>query len=137
MVLGGHGDDMVPVRSCTTVSGIPIATLVKPEKLDEIEKRVRNAGGEVVSLLKTGSAFCSPAASALQMMEAYVFDQKRLLTACACLNGEYGLRGLYLGVPVIIGANGVEKILEIELTADEKKQLSESAERVQAILKML
>lgn len=136
-VLGGHGDDMVPVRSYTTVGGIPVNKMLSAEKLDAIEKRVRGAGGEVVALLKTGSAFYSPAASAIQMVEAYVHDQKRILAAAAQMNGQYGLKDLYLGVPVIIGAGGVEKILEIELTDAEKKALHESAERVKGLLAIL
>ena len=136
-VLGGHGDDMVPVRSYTTCGGIPVEKLISTERLDAIEKRVRGAGGEVVALLKTGSAFYSPAASAIQMVESYLFDQKRVLAAAAKLNGEYGLKEIYLGVPVIIGKGGVEKILEISLTDAEKKALSESAERVQGLLAIL
>jgi len=136
-VLGGHGDDMVPVRSYTTCGGIPVGTLIKADRLDAIEKRVRGAGGEVVALLKTGSAFYSPAASAIQMAEAYLFDQRRVLAAAAMLNGEYGLKGLYIGVPVIIGKNGIEKVIEIELNADEKKALHESAERVKQLLAIL
>ena len=136
-VLGGHGDDMVPVRSYTTCNGIPVANLIKGDRLDAIEKRVRGAGGEVVALLKTGSAFYSPAASAIQMAEAYLFDQRRVLAAAASLNGEYGLKELYLGVPVIIGKGGVEKIVEIELTDAEKKALNESAGRVKELLAIL
>ena len=136
-VLGGHGDDMVPVRSYTTCNGIPIEKLIPAVRLDEIEKRVRGAGGEVVALLKTGSAFYSPAGAAIQMAEAYLFDQKRVLAAACGLNGEYGLKDLYLGVPVIMGGAGVEKVLEIELNAAEKKLLMESAERVQSIIKIL
>jgi len=136
-VLGGHGDDMVPVRSYTTCNGIPVANMISNERLDAIEKRVRGAGGEVVALLKTGSAFYSPAASAIQMAEAYLFDQRRVLAAAAMMNGEYGLKGIYLGVPVIIGKGGVEKIVEIELNAAEKKALHESAERVRQLLTIL
>jgi len=136
-VLGGHGDDMVPVRSYTTCGGIPVGNLIKADRLDAIEKRVRGAGGEVVALLKNGSAFYSPAASAIQMAEAYLFDQRRVLAAAAMLNGEYGLKGLYIGVPVIIGKGGIEKIIEIELNADEKKALHESAERVKQLLAIL
>ena len=136
-VLGGHGDDMVPVRSYTTCGGIPVGNLIKADRLDAIEKRVRGAGGEVVALLKTGSAFYSPAASAIQMAEAYLFDQRRVLAAAAMLNGEYGLKGLYIGVPVIIGKIGIEKVIEIELNADEKKALHESAERVKQLLAIL
>ena len=136
-VLGGHGDDMVPVRSYTTCNGVPVAQLIPAERLDAIEKRVRGAGGEVVALLKTGSAFYSPAASAIQMAEAYMFDQKRVLAATAHCKGDYGLEDIYIGVPVIIGAGGVEKILKIQLSADEKKQLDASASRVRDMIKVL
>jgi malate dehydrogenase len=134
MVLGGHGDDMVPIRSHTTVNGIPVATLVSAERLAAIEKRVRGAGGEVVALLKTGSAFYSPASSALQMADAYLNDRKAVLPCAAYLDGEYGLRGLYVGVPVRIGAGGVEQVLEIELTADERKALEVSASHVRELV---
>lgn len=136
-VLGGHGDDMVPVRSYTTCNGIPVENLISTERLDAIEKRVRGAGGEVVALLKTGSAFYSPAASAIQMAEAYLFDQRRVLAAAAKTQGEYGLKDLYIGVPVVIGRNGIEKILEIPLNDAEKKALEESAERVRGLLAIL
>jgi len=136
-VLGGHGDYMVPVRSFTTCGGIPVANLIAGDKLDAIEKRVRGAGGEVVSLLKTGSAFYSPAASAIQMVESYLFDQKRVIAAAASCNGEYGIKGIYLGVPVIIGKGGIEKILEIELSEAEKKALHESAGRVKELIALI
>lgn len=136
-VLGGHGDDMVPVRSFTTCNGIPVEKLVSAERLDAIEKRVRGAGGEVVALLKTGSAFYSPAASAIQMAEAYLFNQRRVLAAAAYLNGEYGIKGLYLGVPVIIGKGGVEKIIEIELSAEEKAALDRSVESVRTLTSLV
>jgi len=136
-VLGGHGDDMVPVRSYTNMEGIPVSKLLSEEKLDALEKRTRGAGGEVVNLLKTGSAFYSPAASAIDMVEAYLFDERKLRPAAAQLNGEYGLKGIYLGVPVIISGKGVEKIIEIELTDNEKAQLNESAKRVQELIAIL
>ncbi|WKZ57008.1 MAG: malate dehydrogenase [Bdellovibrionota bacterium] len=136
-VLGGHGDDMVPVRSYTTCGGIPIERMLPKERLDAIEKRVRGAGGEVVALLKTGSAFYSPAASAIQMAESYLFDQKRVLAVAAYCQGQYGIKGIYLGVPVILGAGGVEKVLEIELTDAEKGQLHESAKRVEELIRIL
>jgi malate dehydrogenase len=136
-VLGGHGDDMVPVRSFTTCNGIPVGKLISSERLDAIEKRVRGAGGEVVALLKTGSAFYSPAASAIQMAESYLCDQRRVLAAAAMLNGEYGLKGLYIGVPVVIGKNGIEKVVEIDLSSEEKCALNESAERVKQLLEIL
>lgn len=136
-VLGGHGDDMVPVRSFTTCNGVPVGNLIKADRLDAIEKRVRGAGGEVVALLKNGSAFYSPAASAIQMVESYLFDQRRVLAAAAKLNGEYGLKDLYIGVPVIIGRGGIEKVVEIELAEAERSALHESAERVKALLAIL
>jgi malate dehydrogenase len=137
MVLGGHGDDMVPIRSHTTVNGIPVVSLVKPDRLEAIEKRVRGAGGEVVALLKTGSAFYSPASSAIQMAEAYLKDRKAVLPCAAWLEGEYGLRDLYVGVPVQIGAGGVEKVLEIALTAEEKAALKTSAEHVAELVEAM
>lgn len=136
-VLGGHGDSMVPVRSYTTVGGIPVEKLVSPGRLDEIEQRVRNAGGEVVSLLKTGSAFNSPAAAAIQMVEAYLLDQKKLLAAAVHCDGEYGLKNLYIGLPVIMGAGGVEKIIEIDLTDSERQALETSAKAVSEIIEKL
>jgi malate dehydrogenase len=134
MVLGGHGDDMVPIRSHTTVNGIPVASLIPADRLDAIEKRVRGAGGEVVNLLKTGSAYYSPASSALQMAEAYLHDRKAVLPAAAYLDGEYGLRDLYVGVPVEIGAGGVEKVLQIALTDAEKQALAVSASHVRELV---
>jgi malate dehydrogenase len=134
MVLGGHGDDMVPIRSHTTVNGIPVASLIKADRLDAIEKRVRGAGGEVVALLKTGSAFYSPAHSAIEMAEAYLKDKKSVLPCAALLEGEYGVKGFYVGVPVQIGAGGVEKVFEIALTADEKKALDVSVSHVQELV---
>ncbi|MCB0336424.1 MAG: malate dehydrogenase [Bdellovibrionales bacterium] len=136
-VLGGHGDSMVPVRSYTTVNGIPVENMIKPERLDQIEDRVRKAGGEVVALLKTGSAFNSPAASAIQMVEAYLYDERRVLPCCAYLNGEYGIDGIYLGVPVIMGKKGVEKIVEIELNDNERAQLNASADAVKELVATL
>ena len=136
-VLGGHGDTMVPVRSNTTVSGIPITDMIKEDRLGEIEQRTRKAGGEIVGLLKTGSAFYSPAASAIQMAESYLFDQKRILAASAKCSGQYGIDGLYIGVPVVMGAGGVEKVLEIELNAGEKEQLAKSIGAVKSIVDTL
>jgi malate dehydrogenase len=136
-VLGGHGDDMVPVRSYTTCGGIPVDRLISAERLDAIEKRVRGAGGEVVALLKTGSAFFSPAASAMLMAEAYLFDKQKVLPAAALCRGEYGVEGVYLGVPIIMGKKGVERIIEIELSAEEKRALHESADRVRGLISLL
>lgn len=136
-VLGGHGDEMVPVRSYTNCAGVPIEKMVAQEKLEVIEKRVRGAGGEIVSLLKTGSAFYSPAASAILMAESYLFDQKRVLAAAAKLNGEYGLKDIYLGVPTIIGSGGIEKIIQIEMNAAEKQALQKSADGVKSMIAVL
>lgn len=136
-VLGGHGDSMVPVRSYTTCNGIPVEKMIDSGRLDEIEARIRNSGGEVVSLLKTGSAFYSPAASAIDMAESYLFDQKKVLPAAAYCSGEYGVDGIYLGVPTMIGSQGVEKIIEIELNEDEKAQLHKSADAVKGIVESL
>jgi len=130
MVLGGHGDTMVPLISYTTVSGIPIRQLMKQEQLDTIVARARNGGAEIVKYLKTGSAYYAPSSGAVQMVEAIVRDQKRILPCSAWLDGEYGLKGLFLGVPVKLGRRGIEQILEIELTADEKAALAKSAEAV-------
>ena len=137
LVLGGHGDDMVPVRSGTLVNGIPVSSLLASDKLDAIEKRVRGAGGEVVALLKTGSAFCSPAAAALEMAESYLKDQKKVLPAAAYLSGQFGYKDLYIGVPVVIGAGGVERVIELELTDAEKKALEVSAKSVQELVSKL
>jgi len=137
MVLGGHGDDMVPVRSHTTVGGIPVSALVKADRLEAIEKRTRGAGGEIVALLKTGSAFYSPAAAAIQMADAYLNDRKMILPCAAWLEGEYGLQNLYVGVPVQIGAGGVERVLEIALTPEEKKALAVSAEHVKELVEAM
>ena len=133
-VLGGHGDTMVPVRSFTTVNGIPVEKLMDSDKLDAIEERTRKAGGEVVSLLKTGSAFNSPAASGIDMVEAYLFDKRKVLPASAYCRGEYGAKDIYLGVPVILGAGGVEKVIEIELNDGEKGQLQKSIDAVEGLV---
>jgi malate dehydrogenase len=130
MVLGGHGDTMVPLISYTTVSGIPVTQLMDRKKLDEIVDRTRNGGAEIVNYLKTGSAYYAPAAAAVQMAEAIAHDKKRLLPCAAWLEGEYGLKGLYLGVPCKLGAKGLEKILEVELTSKEQIALHKSADAV-------
>ena len=130
MVLGGHGDTMVPLISYTSVSGIPITQLISKEKLDAIVARTRTGGGEIVKHLKTGSAYYAPSAAAVQMCEAIAKDQKRILPCAAWLQGEYGLRDLFLGVPCKLGRSGLEKIYEVELTADERKALEASAEAV-------
>ena len=133
-VLGGHGDTMVPVRSYTYCGGIPIDKMIPAKRLDEIEARVRNAGGEVVALLKTGSAFVSPAASAIEMAEAYLFDQKKVLAAAVMARGQYGLKDLYIGLPIVLGGKGVEKVIEIDLTPAEQDQLNKSADAVRQLL---
>jgi malate dehydrogenase len=138
-VLGGHGDDMVPSIRYSTVAGVPLPDLVKmgwttQEKLDAIVKRTRGGGGEIVNLLKTGSAFYAPAASAIAMAESYLKDQRRVLPCAAYLNGQYGVDNLYVGVPVIIGAGGVEKVVEIKLDAEAKKNLDVSVEAVKELL---
>ena len=130
MVLGGHGDTMVPLVSYTTVSGIPISQLMDKAKLDAILDRTRNGGAEIVKYLKTGSAYYAPSSGAVQMAEAIAFDQKRILPCSVWLDGEYGMKGLFLGVPAKIGRKGIEKILEVTLTADEKAALAKSAEAV-------
>ena len=130
MVLGGHGDTMVPLISYTSVSGIPILQLMKKEQLDAIVDRARNGGAEIVKYLKTGSAYYAPSSGAVQMVEAIVKDQKRILPCSAWLQGEYGMDGLFLGVPVKLGRKGMEQIIEIELTADERAALAKSADAV-------
>ncbi|HTM11187.1 MAG TPA: malate dehydrogenase [Verrucomicrobiae bacterium] len=134
MVLGGHGDDMVPVRSGCLVSGVPVEKFIPSARLDEIEKRVRNAGGEIVALLKTGSAFYSPASAAVRMAQSYLMDKKEILPCAAYLEGEYGVNGYYFGVPVMIGAGGIEKIIEVELSAREKKLFDESLSHVKELV---
>ena len=130
MVLGGHGDTMVPLISYTTVSGIPITQLIDKAKLDAIVDRARNGGAEIVKYLKTGSAYYAPSSGAVQMVEAIAHDQKRILPCSAWLDGEYGMKGLFLGVPVKLGRKGMEKIIEVTLSADEKAALAKSADAV-------
>jgi malate dehydrogenase len=130
MVLGGHGDTMVPLISYTTVSGIPITQLMEKATLDAIVDRTRNGGAEIVKHLKTGSAYYAPSSGAVQMVEAIVNDQKRILPCSAWLEGEYGMKGLFLGVPVKLGRNGLEKIIEVTLTSDERTALEKSAAAV-------
>jgi malate dehydrogenase len=127
MVLGGHGDDMVAVRSCCRISGMPVEKFLPADKLAALEKRTRGAGGEVVSLLGTGSAFVSPAFGAVEMAEAIIFDKKKIIPVCVKLEGEYGINDLYFGTPAVLGAGGVERVIEVELTADEKAALAKSA----------
>ena len=130
MVLGGHGDTMVPLISYTTVSGIPVTQLLDRAKLDAIVDRTRTGGAEIVKYLKTGSAYYAPSAAAVQMCEAIVLDQKRVLPCAAWLDGEYGMSGLFLGVPCKLGRRGIEQILQVELTGDERAALGKSADAV-------
>src|SRR5689334_11575533 len=130
MVLGGHGDTMVPLISYTTVSGIPVTQLLDRAKLDAIVDRTRTGGAEIVKYLKTGSAYYAPSAAAVQMCEAIVLDQKRVLPCAAWLDGEYGMSGLFLGVPCKLGRRGIEQILQVELTGDERAALAKSADAV-------
>ena len=134
MVLGGHGDDMVPVRSYCQIAGIPIERLISAERLEEIENRVRQAGGEIVALLKTGSAFYSPASAAIQMTEAYLYDKKQILPCAAYLEGEYGIEGVYFGVPVSIGAGGVERVVDIALNDKEQQEMQVSVSHVRELI---
>jgi malate dehydrogenase len=138
-VLGGHGDDMVPLTRYSMVGGVPLPDLVKmgwikQDRLDQIVDRTRKGGGEIVALLKTGSAFYAPASSAIAMAESYLKDKKRILPCAAFLNGEYGIKGLYVGVPVIIGAAGVERIVEIDLNSAERAMFMKSIESVQSLV---
>ena len=138
MTLGGHGDDMVPLTRYSTVAGIPLPDLVKmgwtsQEKLDAIVQRTRKGGGEIVGLLKTGSAYYAPAASAVQMAEAYLKDKKRVLPCAAHLSGQYGVKDMYVGVPVVIGAGGVERIIEIDLNNAEQKMFDKSVDAVRGL----
>jgi malate dehydrogenase len=138
-VLGGHGDDMVPLVRYSTVAGIPLTDLVKmrwltQERLDQIVDRTRKGGGEIVGLLKSGSAYYAPASSAIQMAESYLKDKKRVLPCAACLNGEYGVKGIYVGVPVVIGAGGVERIVEIDLNSSERAMFMKSVESVRGLV---
>jgi len=139
LVLGGHGDDMVPIARYSTVGGIPLPDLVKmgwttQARLDAIVDRTRKGGGEIVALLKTGSAFYAPAASAIAMAESYLLDKKRVLPCAVQLNGEYGVKDLYIGVPVVIGSTGVERIVEVEFNAEEKAMFDKSVAAVQSLI---
>ena len=138
-VLGGHGDSMVPSVRYSAVAGIPLTDLVKmkwisQKKLDEIVQRTRDGGAEIVGLLKTGSAYYAPASSAIQMAESYLKDKKRVLPCAAYLNGQYGVKGIYVGVPVVIGAKGVEKVVEVKLDANEKKAFNASVREVKKLV---
>jgi malate dehydrogenase len=138
MTLGGHGDDMVPMVRYSTVAGIPLPDLIKmgwtsKEKLDAIVERTRKGGGEIVGLLKTGSAYYAPAASAVAMAESYIKDKKRVLPCAAYLNGQYGVKDMYVGVPVVIGAGGVERVIELDFNGTEKKMFEKSVEAVKGL----
>ncbi len=137
LVLGGHGDSMVPVVSMTTVSGIPVTHFIKPDRLEAIVERTRKGGGEIVAHLKTGSAYYAPGAASAQMAEAIVLDKKRILPCAAWLQGEYGESGIFLGVPCKLGRNGIEEIIEVDLTADEKAALAKSAAAVRETMAAL
>ncbi len=137
MVLGGHGDSMVPLPRYTTVSGIPISELLPPDKIKNLAERTRNGGTEIVAYLKTGSAYYAPAAATLEMVESVLCDFKRILPVSAYVNGEYGLKGLYIGLPVQLGAGGVEKIVELKLLPEELEALHNSAKIYKDMLKVL
>jgi malate dehydrogenase len=137
MVLGGHGDTMVPLISYTTVSGIPVTQLIDRARLDEIVQRTRSGGAEIVGLLKTGSAYYAPSAGAVQMAEAIVKDKRRILPCAAWLEGEYGMEGLFLGVPCKLGRGGLQQVIEVELTDDERAALERSAEAVREPMRVL
>ena len=136
LLLGGHGDTMVPLPKYTTVQGIPVTQFVKPERLDEIVERTKVGGGELVKLLGT-SAWYAPGAAAASMVEAILLDQKKVVPVCAWLTGEYGLKDIYLGVPVVLGRNGIEKVIELDLDEKEKADLDASATAVKGVLKAL
>ena len=134
LLMGGHGDTMVPIPSCTSVGGIPVTQLIKKERLAEIVQRTRDGGAEIVSLLKTGSAYYAPAAATTQMVAAVVRDQKRLVPCAAYCDNEYGVGGYYVGVPVILGASGVERVIELELTSEEKAAFQKSVDAVKQLV---
>ncbi|NIK15710.1 malate dehydrogenase [Saccharococcus thermophilus] len=136
-VLGGHGDDMVPLVRYSYAGGIPLEKLIPKDRLDAIVERTRKGGGEIVNLLGSGSAYYAPAASLAEMVEAIIKDQRRILPAIAYLEGEYGYEGIYLGVPTILGGNGIEKVIELELTEEEKAALAKSVESVKSVMSVL
>ena len=137
LLMGGHGDTMVPLPSCTSVGGIPVTQLITEQRLAEIVQRARDGGAEIVSLLKTGSAYYAPAAATAQMVEAIVRDKKRLLPVAAYCDKEYGVGGYYVGVPVVLGANGVERIVELKLTDGEKVAFQKSVDAVKSLVKTM
>jgi malate dehydrogenase len=134
LLMGGHGDTMVPIPSCTSIGGIPVTQLLPQNRLDEIVDRTRKGGAEIVSLLKTGSAYYAPAAATTQMVEAFVRDKKRLIPCAAYCDKQYGVGGYYVGVPVILGASGVERIIELKLTAEEQAAFQKSIDAVQQLV---
>ena len=134
LLLGGHGDTMVPLPSYTSVGGIPITKLIKPERLNEIVQRTRSGGAEIVSLLKTGSAYYAPAAATAQMVEAVVRDKKRLIPCAAYCDKEYGVGGYYVGVPIVLGSGGVERIIELELSPQERVDFEKSVTAVKELV---
>jgi malate dehydrogenase len=136
VLMGGHGDTMVPLPRYTTVAGIPVTELISSDKLDAIVERTKKGGGELVNLMGT-SAWYAPGAAAAQMVEAVIKDQKRIFPCCAWLQGEYGLKDIYLGVPVKLGKNGIEQIIELQLKPDEKKLLEDSAKSVREVMAVL
>lgn len=137
MLLGGHGDTMVPLASCCAVGGIPVTALLPPDRLAQVVERTRNGGAEIVSLLKTGSAYYAPAAATAQMVEAVVRDKRRLIPCAAYCDKEYGVGGYYIGVPVILGAGGVEKIIELPLTAEERAAFDKSVAAVKTLVETM
>lgn len=137
MLMGGHGDEMVPLPRFSTISGIPVSAFIGPERLEAIVDRARKGGGEIVNLLKTGSAYYAPAAATAQMVEAVIKDKKRVLPVAAYLSGEYGLNDIYFGVPVVLGAGGVERIIELPLNEAEQALLVKSADAVRSTLETL
>jgi malate dehydrogenase len=134
LLMGGHGDTMVPLASCTSVGGIPVTQLIKPARLAEIIDRARNGGAEIVALLKTGSAYYAPAAATAQMVEAIVRDKKRLIPCAAYCDKEYGVGGYYVGVPIVLGSGGVEKIVELELNSEERAAFQKSVDAVKSLV---
>jgi malate dehydrogenase len=137
LVLGGHGDTMVPVPSYTTVAGVPVSQLMPKEQLDKIIDRTRKGGAEIVNLLKTGSAFYAPSAAVVQMIDAIFNDRKKVLPCAAYLEGEYGINGLFVGVPVKLGASGIEEIVQIKLTPEEQAELGKSAAAVKELVEII
>lgn len=137
LVLGGHGNDMVPLPRFTTVKGIPLTELLPKKKIDTLIERTRNGGAEIVSFLKSGSAYYAPAASTFQMIKSIILDEKRMLPCAAYLNGEYGIKDIYMGVPVILGKEGVQKIVEVKLTKEEKMQFRKSCTSVKTLIEKL